>query len=98
MAYKLLTAALLALPLAQALPTLIDTREGKIVGGVGAVTGDVPFIVSITTSSVEGINYCGGSLLNEDTIVTAGHCSGLEVARYRVRAGSLVSAALDREG
>jgi trypsin len=97
MVSALLTAAALALPLASALPGhptkegRLDTREGKIVGGEAAAAGEFPSIVSITNTAVEGVNYCGGTLINANTVVTAGHCSADPASYYRVRAGTLVS-------
>jgi trypsin len=97
MVSALLTAAALALPLANALPGhptkegRLDTREGKIVGGEAAAAGEFPSIVSITNTAVEGLNYCGGTLINDTTVITAGHCSADPASYYRVRAGTLVT-------
>ncbi|KAH7304750.1 trypsin-like cysteine/serine peptidase domain-containing protein [Stachybotrys elegans] len=69
--------------LAAALPQL----ETSIVGGVAASVGDFPFIVSLSRS---GSHFCGGSLLNANTVITAGHCSrGVSASSVSVRAGSL---------
>jgi trypsin len=90
MAAKMLAVAALAIPLVHALPQPgLSARDGKIIGGEPAVAGDFPFIVSITTSSYDG-NWCGGTLVNANTIITAAHCSDNEASTYKVRAGSLV--------
>jgi trypsin len=86
----------LALTVALAMPALtmgrtfdkprFNLRDGKIVGGEPAKVGDFPFIVSLSSG---GSHFCGGSLISEDTVVTAGHCSIFEPAEVQVRAGSL---------
>ncbi len=42
----------------------------NIVGGSIASPGDIPWIVSINI----GKYFCGGSIYNERTIITAAHC------------------------
>lgn len=65
-----------------------DVNTPQIVGGVPAVAGDFPFIVSM---QIGGSHFCGGSLLDSTTVLTAAHCVvGQNVARVTVRAGSLV--------
>lgn len=66
------------------------SEQGKlIVGGEPAAPGDFPYIVSLQEG---GSHFCGGSLLNENTVVTAAHCStGASPGSVSVRAGSLVS-------
>lgn len=67
-----------------------DDNGNDIVGGVAASTGDAPFIVSLQTSS--GSHFCGGTLVNANTVLTAAHCSvGQSASAVRIRAGSLVS-------
>ncbi|KAM3497472.1 hypothetical protein MY10362_009181 [Beauveria mimosiformis] len=62
------------------------TIDKRIVGGEDANIGDFPFLVSIR--SQDGIHFCGGSLLDSTTVLTAGHC--VERGSY-VKAGSLNS-------
>lgn len=61
-----------------------------IVGGSPAASGEFPYIVSLQNS--RGSHFCGGSLLNANTVITAGHCAeGQTASALRVRAGTLVS-------
>lgn len=90
LALSLLLAALAmpALLFAAAIP---EKQETQIVGGTAAAAGEFPFIVSIQTSA--GEPFCAGTLLNANTVMTAGHCSpeGSEVPLdLLIRAGSLV--------
>jgi trypsin len=65
-----------------------DTNAPAIVGGVPAVAGDFPFIVSLQKN---GAHFCGGSLLDSTTVLTAAHCAdGQTTSGLTVRAGSLV--------
>jgi hypothetical protein len=70
-----------------------DVPEEGIVGGTAARAGEFPFIVSLRRAN--GQHFCGGSLLNGNTVITAAHCSvptalGGPVSGITVRAGSLV--------
>ncbi|KAK7432141.1 hypothetical protein QQZ08_001431 [Neonectria magnoliae] len=92
MEMKLAFLAALALPafsLAAVLPvpTELADSEVNIVGGEPASPGDFPFIVSLARRG--GSHFCGGSLLNANTVLTAAHCStGQSAANVQVRAGS----------
>ncbi|KAK7421167.1 hypothetical protein QQX98_002296 [Neonectria punicea] len=92
MEMKLAFLAALALPafsLAAAVPVPTELAENEIniVGGEQASPGDFPFIVSISRRG--GSHFCGGSLLNANTVLTAAHCStGQSAANVQVRAGS----------
>lgn len=46
-------------------------RLGKVVGGQEAREGEFPWMVSITR---RGGHFCGGSILTDRHILTAGHC------------------------
>ncbi|KAF2753830.1 trypsin [Pseudovirgaria hyperparasitica] len=78
------TAALLLPAIAAAFPA--PQVSVQIVGGEAAAEGDVPFIVSLQKS---GTHFCGGSLLNANTVLTAAHCSQQSPSGITVRAGSL---------
>ena len=83
-----------AVALALAMPALssaaaIDPRGSQIVGGTAAGAGEFPYIVSLSHS---GSHFCGGVLLNANTVLTAGHCSvDYSASSVKVRAGSNVS-------
>ncbi|RSL83135.1 Trypsin [Fusarium oligoseptatum] len=80
---KFATIVALVAPLVAARPQ----DKPLIVGGTAASAGDFPFIVSI---SYQGGPWCGGTLLNANTVLTAAHCtSGRAASAFQVRAGSL---------
>lgn len=86
MQYKAFIAGLMASAVSAA-PTPQDSVN--IVGGTAATAGEFPFIVSLQRS---GSHFCGGSLLDSRTVVTAAHCTqGQTASALTVRAGSLVS-------
>lgn len=88
----LLAFALPALIVAAPTPQWDDAPEESIVGGTSASAGEFPFIASLQLS---GSHFCGGTIINSNTIVTAAHCSVTSligsVRNVRVRLGSLVS-------
>lgn len=89
MQYKALVAGLMVSAVSAA-PTPQDSVD--IVGGTVAQAGDFPFIVSLQKS---GSHFCGGSLLNSRTVLTAAHCTVDQTASaLSVRAGSLVRTSL----
>ncbi|XP_016994517.2 trypsin theta [Drosophila takahashii] len=62
-------------------------REGRIVGGEDTTIRAHPYQVSLQTKS--GSHFCGGSIINGDTILTAAHClQGKKAAKVFVRLGS----------
>lgn len=46
-------------------------RAGRVVGGQNADKGEFPWLVSITR---RGGHFCGGTIINNRFILTAGHC------------------------
>lgn len=90
MSSKSFVVALAALSAVSAspVPQWDDTNVPQIVGGVPAQAGDFPFIVSLQRN---GAHFCGGSLLDSTTVLTAAHCAeGRTATSLTVRAGSLV--------
>jgi len=63
---------------------LVKQFPERIVGGSAATKGQFPYIVQITRS---GSQYCGGSIVNANWILTAAHCSVATIAGYTVVAG-----------
>ncbi|MPC19690.1 Serine proteinase stubble [Portunus trituberculatus] len=58
-------------------PSMIPQPEGRIVNGTNAKFGEWPWQVSVRRTSFFGLSSthrCGGALLNELWIATAGHC------------------------
>jgi len=47
------------------------TREARIVGGHDVVAHEFPWLVSVTR---KGGHFCGGTILNDRFVLTAGHC------------------------
>ncbi|CAI6069639.1 unnamed protein product [Clonostachys chloroleuca] len=90
MARQMSLKAALLVPLAgmaAAAPAAAPADVGiNIVGGTTASSGEFPYIVSLSSG---GSHFCGGVLLNANTVVTAGHCSDSSASSVRVRAGSL---------
>uniref|UniRef100_A0A336LZ85 CSON008724 protein n=1 Tax=Culicoides sonorensis TaxID=179676 RepID=A0A336LZ85_CULSO len=48
--------------------------EGRIVGGLEATPGQFPFQAALFIEAAGGTFFCGGSILNNDYILTAAHC------------------------
>jgi len=64
-----------------------DNVTGLIVGGSAASSGQFPYTVSLLRS---GSLFCGGSIYNTRTIITAAHCtSGTSPSAITVRYNSL---------
>jgi secreted trypsin-like serine protease len=62
-----------------------ETRSGRIVGGVDSKIEDFPYIISLRFNNR---HTCGGSILNEDTVVSAAHCTfGRNHANFQILAG-----------
>lgn len=54
-----------------------DISTGLIVGGVAANSGEFPHMAAIGFPDLDGgvIFGCGGSLISENFVLTAAHCS-----------------------
>ncbi|XP_032686017.1 trypsin-1-like [Odontomachus brunneus] len=59
-----------ALSQARFIETFFDPR---IVNGEDAELGEIPYQVSLQTSYSDS-HFCGGSVLNDNYVITAGHC------------------------
>merc|ERR1712127_983729 len=57
------------------LPLQDQVGIGRIVGGEEAADGEFPWQVSLrAVGSLGATHFCGGSIVDKDWIVTAGHC------------------------
>jgi len=63
-------------------PLLPD--NGRIVGGAEAIPGDWPWQVSLNNN---GRHFCGGSLINNEWVVSAAHCFSGSTAGYTILLG-----------
>lgn len=72
---KLIPCAVILVSLLVATSTAFDSR---IVGGYDATYNAVPWTASIRYIPSDGVfglgHFCGGSLINNRTILTAAHC------------------------
>ncbi|XP_058494878.1 granzyme D-like [Solea solea] len=51
-----------------------QVHTGEIIGGHEVVPHSRPYMVLLEVRTKDGIKYCGGFLLTEDFVMTAGHC------------------------
>lgn len=74
-------------PLNLAAPSLSKINS-RVTGGNLAEPGEFPFLVA---PQLNGEQWCGGTLLNAYTVLTAGHCSiTIPPENVTIRAGSTV--------
>ncbi|XP_055383828.1 vitellin-degrading protease-like [Condylostylus longicornis] len=62
--------------------------SARIIGGTDSTIEEIPWQVSILYYT---INHCGGSIINEDTVLTASHCfhsHGTDPESFSVRVGT----------
>ena len=62
----------------------------RIVGGQDAVS-PIPWQVSVRVCKSGGCHFCGGTILDEKTVMSAAHCftKGQSTAGYYVMAGAI---------
>jgi secreted trypsin-like serine protease len=49
----------------------------EVVGGSAVPDGKYPFMASLRANPVFGGHFCGGTLIDRDSVLTAGHCAEL---------------------
>jgi len=69
-----------------ALPRPSKVVAIRIVGGRDALLGEYPHQISLLSGGVSGSHICGGSIIDETTIITAAHCAEA-ASRFAVRVG-----------
>lgn len=88
--------ALVTLTLSSIVMAFPLSDSSQIIGGTEASIGQFPSIVSLAT--VEGGHFCGGTLLNSNTVISAAHCAeawdGVNLSSIQVRVDSLVRSLL----
>jgi secreted trypsin-like serine protease len=74
-----------------AVPSHADDGGGRIVGGGPANSGEYPYFVALLRTDVGGSpfdrQFCGGSLIAPDTVLTAAHCIVLPASSIEVAIG-----------
>lgn len=73
----LVSAAVLGLAETTTVAAQEATPGGEIIGGTRADPGEYPFQVALLQHGVAnpwGAQFCGGTLISPDTVLTAGHC------------------------
>lgn len=50
------------------------TLAPRIIGGETANVGAYPSVAAIYVSTADSTFFCGGSLLNQEYVITAAHC------------------------
>lgn len=93
LATLLLTLALLPVAAASGQDAAPETApDGEIIGGVPADPGEYPFQVALVRHDVANryqAQFCGGTLISPDTVLTAGHCViGARAADVDILAGT----------
>ncbi|XP_076748619.1 trypsin-1-like [Xylocopa sonorina] len=84
----LTTLSLLAL-IAFASGGLLPKYDPRIVNGENAKPGEIPYQVSLQYRD-SSFHFCGGSVLNENYVITAAHCvSGNTASAIKVVAGTI---------
>jgi len=106
----IISALLLATALAVPRPSVLKKTPlkayksgigGRIVGGQDAEKGEFPWQISYQFDLGDGVAFhsCGGSILNENKIVTAAHCcDGLGIEEARITVGDYTVEDGDQDG
>ena len=58
----------------------VQVGQGRIVGGEEAADGEFPWQVSLrSVGSIGATHFCGGSIIDQNWILTAAHCCAGQV-------------------
>ncbi|XP_043468490.1 chymotrypsin-2-like [Leptopilina heterotoma] len=64
--------------------------ESRIINGRKALPGELPYQVSLQTNTKPSSFFCGGSILNENYVITAAHCVvGKNAGSIKIVAGTI---------
>merc|ERR1712142_849630 len=63
---------------------IVNNPHHKIVGGIKAVKGAYPYQISLR---FYGRHWCGGTIVDKTTIISAAHCFGGPASSYSIVAG-----------
>ncbi|MGH8792562.1 MAG: S1 family peptidase [Stackebrandtia sp.] len=67
-----------------------DDAGVNVIGGEPAEEGQFPYMVALADAADPAFNFCGGSLVAEDIVLTAAHClEGTKAADVVARHGSV---------
>ncbi|XP_055608184.1 collagenase-like [Uranotaenia lowii] len=69
-------------------PNPTGAQQGRIINGEDAEYGQFPYQVMLIIQMAEGRALCGGSLLSEEWVLTAGHCVD-NATSFQVTMGNL---------
>lgn len=77
----------------------VNRRDSKIVGGTSTFHGQYPWAASIRIKYANNRHHCGGSLINDQWILTAAHCvASFSSPSFVVRLGGYLRSNVQEQG
>ncbi|KAH0811571.1 hypothetical protein GEV33_011222 [Tenebrio molitor] len=67
--------------------SILDDIQQRIIGGIGATSARFPYSAAIYQTTPSGTFFCGGALINNQWVLTAGHCVA-DATEFIVQIGS----------